>query len=147
MTPTIPSSAKYRIYASALNALNLDDHTSIYVSDVRTLRRMVRDHRSRGADAEKTLLTWPSVRAGEERNIFPFQEQANVMFNSSLLYELNVLKPAAQPLLERVDRDSPVYGEAMRLLEFLSFLAPCPTTYIPLNSIIREFVGGSCFED
>lgn len=146
LTPAIPADAKFRIYASALNPLNLDNHTSIYVSDVRTLRRIVRDARTRGADAERTLTLWPSVRAGEERNIFPFQEQANVMFNSSLLYELNALKPQAQPLLERVDRDSPVYGEAMRMLDFLSFFVPLGDAYIPQNSIVREFIGGSCFE-
>jgi len=146
MTPSIPASGKYRIYASALNALNLDNHTSIFVSDVRTLRRMVRDSRTRGANADKTLTMWPSVRSGEERNIFPFQEQADVMFNSSLLYELSVLKPHAQPLLELVDRDSPVYGEAMRMLEFLSFFAPLGESYIPPNSIVREFIGDSCFE-
>lgn len=146
MTPAVPAESKYLVYASALNPLNLDDHTSIYVSDVRTLRRMVRDHRSRGADAERTLLSWPSVRAGEDRNIFPFHEQADVVFNSSLLYELNTLKPLATPLLQQVDRESPVYGEAMRMLEFLSFFAPAEPTYVPQNSIIREFIGGSCFE-
>ena len=146
MTPSIPAAGKYRIYASALNPLNLDNHTSIFVSDVRILRRMVRDSRTRGANADRTLTMWPSVRAGEERNIFPFQEQADVMFNSSLLYELSVLKPHAQPLLELVDRDSPVYGEAMRMLEFLSFFAPLGETDIPPNSIVREFIGGSCFE-
>lgn len=146
MTPAIPAAEKYRIYASALNPLNLDNHTSIYVSDVRTLRRMVRDNRTRGADAEKTLTMWPSVRAGEERNIFPFQEQADILFNSSLIYELSVLKPHAQPLLEQVDRDSPVYGEAMRMLEFLSFFAPLGEALVPPNSIVREFIGGGCFE-
>lgn len=146
MTPSIPADAKYRVYASALNPLNLDDHTSIYVSDVRTLRRLVRDNRSRGTDAERTLATWPSVRNGEEKYIFPFQEDADVVFNSSLLYELNVLKPFATPLLQQVDRDSPVYGEAMRMLEFLSFFAPVEPTFVPANSIIREFIGGSCFD-
>lgn len=146
MTPSIPADQKYRIYASGLNPLNLDNHSSVFVSDVRTLRRMVRDNRTRGANAEKTLVTWPSVRAGEERNIFPYQEEADVMFNSSLLYELNVLKPHAQPLLEQVALDSAVYGEAMRMLEFLTFFAPLGDAYIPQNSIVREFIGGSCFE-
>lgn len=146
LTPAIPESHKYRIYASALNPLNLDNHTSIYVSDVRTLRRMARDNRTRGADAEKTLTSWPSVRAGEERNIFPFQERADVMFNSSLLYELHALKRHVQPLLEQVDRDSAVYGEALRMLDFLSFFTPIADTYIPQNSIVREFIGGSCFD-
>lgn len=146
LTPDVAVDAKYRIYASALLPLNLDNHTSIYVSDVRTLRRMVRDNRTRGADAERTLQMWPSVRAGEERNIFPFQESADVVFNSALLYELNALKPHVQPLLEHVDRESTVYGEAMRMVEFLSFFKSLTATYIPPNSIVREFIGGSCFE-
>lgn len=146
LTPAIAADEKFRIYASALCPVNLDNHTSVYVSDVRTLRRLVRDHRTRGADAERTLQLWPSVRAGEDRNIFPFQESADVVFNSALLYELNALKPQAAPLLEHVDRESGVYGEAMRMLEFLSFFKSLPPTYIPPNSIAREFLGGSVFD-
>lgn len=146
LTPAIADDAKYRIYASALCPLNLDNHTSVYVSDVRTLRRLVRDNRTRGADAERTLQMWPDVRVGEDRNIFPFQETADVIFNSALLYELNALKPHAAPLLEHVDRESSVYGEAMRMLEFLSFFKSLPATHIPATSIVREFIGGSCFD-
>lgn len=146
LTPQIPADRKYKIYVSALTPLNIDRHSAVYVSDVRTLRRIIRDHRSRGKSAETTLVGWPSVREGEERYIFPHQEQADVMFNSSLLYEINVLKPYAEPLLEQVDRDSPVFAEANRMLKLLRFFRPTWDTYVPANSIIREFIGDSCFE-
>lgn len=146
MTPAIPPSAKYRVYCSSLTPLNMDDHTAIFVSDVRTLRRIIRDARTRGKSAEGTLTMWPSVRAGEERHIFPYQEHADVMFNSSLLYEMNALKPHVQPLLEAIDRESPVYVEASRLLKLLRFFRPASERYMPANSIIREFIGGSCFD-
>ncbi len=146
MTPAIPSEAKYRVYCSSLTPLNMDDHTAIFVSDVRTLRRIIRDARTRGKSAEGTLTMWPSVRAGEEKHIFPYQEHADVMFNSSLLYEMNALAPHVQPLLEAIDRDSPVYVEASRLLKLLRFFRPASERYMPANSIIREFIGGSCFD-
>nr|NLI51237.1 nucleoside kinase [Propionibacterium sp.] len=146
MTPDIPPEAKYRVYCSSLTPLNMDDHTAIFVSDVRTLRRIIRDARTRGKSAEGTLTMWPSVRAGEEKHIFPYQEHADVMFNSSLLYEINALQPHVQPLLEAIDHDSPVYVEASRLLKLLRFFRPASERYIPANSIIREFIGGSCFD-
>lgn len=146
MTPSIPPEAKFRIYCSSLTPLNMDDHTAIFVSDVRTLRRIVRDARTRGKSAEGTLQMWPSVRAGEEQHIFPFQEHADVMFNSSILYEMNALQPHVQPLLEAIDRESNVYVEASRLLKLLRFFHPAPERFIPANSIIREFIGGSCFD-
>lgn len=146
MTPAIPPEAKYRIYCSSLTPLNMDDHTAIFVSDVRTLRRIIRDARTRGKSAEGTLTMWPSVRAGEEQHIFPYQEHADVMFNSSLLYEMNALAPHVQPLLEAIDRDSPVYVEASRLLKLLKFFRPASERFMPPNSIIREFIGGSCFD-
>lgn len=146
MTYSIPKDHKYKIYVSALTHLNLDNHSSVYVSDVRTLRRIIRDNRSRGADAETTLLSWPSVRKGEEKNIFPYQEEADVMFNSALLYEINVLKKYAEPLLEEINRESPVFIEANRMLKLLRFFQSAEDRYIPQNSIIKEFIGGSCFE-
>ena len=146
LTPSIAMSAKYRIYVSALTPLNMDDHTAIFVSDIRTLRRVIRDQRTRGRNAEETLRMWPSVRAGEARYIFPYQENADVMFNSSLLYEINALKPYAEPLLENINHNSSEYVEAARLLNLLKFFQPASERFMPGNSIIREFIGGSCFE-
>ena len=108
---------------------------------------MVRDHRTRGASAKRTLEMWDSVRRGEEKNIFPFQEQADIMFNSSLAYEISVLKPYVEPLLFSIKEEAPEYQEAKRLLKFLEYFLPCGTEYIPVNSIMREFVGGGCFRD
>ncbi|AFS78844.1 phosphoribulokinase/uridine kinase [Gottschalkia acidurici 9a] len=146
LTPTIPKESKYKIYVSALTQLNLDNHNSMYVSDVRTLRRMIRDNRSRGNDAETTLIGWPSVREGEEKNIFPYQEEADIMFNSTIIYEMSVLKKYAEPLLKEIKSDSPAFTEATRILKLLRFFQDLDEKYIPQNSIIREFIGGSCFE-
>ncbi len=146
MTPSIPKEHKYKIYVSALTHINLDNHTSVYVSDIRTLRRIIRDNSHRGMSPEATLLAWRSVRDGEEENIFPYQEEADIMFNSSLLYEINVLKKYAEPLLEEITDNSPVYIEANRILKFLRFFKSADEEFIPQNSIMREFVGGSCFE-
>lgn len=146
MTHSVPKENKYKIYVSALTQLNLDNHNSLYVSDVRTLRRMIRDNRSRGSDAENTLLMWPSVRAGEEKNIFPYQEEADVMFNSTIVYEVSVLKKYAEPLLEAIPLESPAYTDASRMLRLLRFFQVLDESLIPDNSIIREFIGGSCFE-
>lgn len=146
MTHSVPKENKYKIYVSALTQLNLDNHNSLYVSDVRTLRRIIRDNRSRGSNAENTLLTWPSVRAGEEKNIFPYQEEADVMFNSTIVYEVSVLKKYAEPLLKAIPVESPAYTEAARMLKLLRFFQDLNESLIPDNSIIREFIGGSCFE-
>lgn len=142
----IPPDRIFRIYVSALTALNLDRHNRIPTTDVRLLRRIVRDASSRGYTAQDTLDRWESVRRGEKRNIFPFQENADIMFNSSLAYELAVLKTYAEPLLRQVDIDSPRYIEAKRLLAFLGWVRPTSTEFVPDDSLLREFVGGSILE-
>jgi uridine kinase len=148
LTASISRENKYKIYVSALTQLNIDDHNRIPTTDVRILRRIVRDNMSRGRNAEATILSWPSVRAGEEKNIFPFQEEADTMFNSTLVYEISVLKKYAEPLLKNIDKSSPAYLEAKRLLIFLGYFKEAgeeSEEVIPKNSIIREFIGGSCF--
>lgn len=146
MSETLPVESKYKIYISALTTLNVDEHNRIPTTDGRLLRRMVRDARTRGASATRTIQMWPSVRRGEEENIFPFQESADAMFNSALIYELAVLKPFAEPLLYSVKPTEPEYHEAKRLLKFLEYFLPVDTANLPNNSIVREFVGGSCFK-
>lgn len=147
LTSSIPKGRKFKIYVSALTNLNLDHHTRISTTDVRMLRRMIRDNQFRGHDARATIERWPSVRRGEHRHIFPFQEDADVMFNSTLVYELAVLKPLAQELLEDITPVDPQYSEARRLLRFLShFYEVTNWDAIPCNSILQEFIGGSCFE-
>lgn len=141
----LPEESKYKIYISALTSLNIDEHNRIPTTDVRLLRRMVRDARTRGADARRTIQMWPSVRRGEEENIFPFQESADAMFNSALIYELAVLKQFAEPLLFGIKRGEPEYYEAKRLLKFLDYFLGVSSESLPNNSICREFVGGSCF--
>ncbi len=143
---TLPKESKYKIYISALTQLNIDEHNRIPTTDGRILRRMVRDARTRGATAQRTIQMWPSVKRGEERNIFPFQESADVMFNSALVYELAILKQYAEPLLFGIPRDSMEYEEAKRLLKFLSYFLGTSSEGIPYNSIIREFIGGSCLK-
>ncbi len=145
MTPSVSKEHKYKIYVSALTQLNIDNHNSLFVSDVRTIRRLIRDARTRGRTAEETLLTWPSVRAGEEANVFPYQEEADMMFNSTIVYEMNVLKKHIEPLLKEIPRDSLAYIEANRILKLLKFFKSIDEECIPPNSIIREFIGGSCF--
>ena len=147
LTSSIPKGRKYKIYVSALTNLNVDDHTRIPTTDVRLLRRLVRDAQFRGHSARETIARWPSVRRGEERHIFPFQEDADTMFNSTLVYELAVLKNHAEPLLAAIHSDVPQYSEARRLLRFLSHFHPMSSTEdIPKNSILKEFIGGSSFE-
>ena len=146
LTNEIPEDAKYRIYVSALNQINLDEHNRIPSSDGRLLRRIVRDAMTRGNDARETISRWDSVRKGEEDNIFPYQEEADIMFNSALIYELSVLKLYAEPLLFSIDTTCPEYPEAKRLLKFLDYFLPVPGENIGHNSILREFIGGSCFE-
>lgn len=143
---TLPVDSKFKIYISALTQLNVDEHNRVASTDGRLIRRMVRDYRTRGASAKKTLSMWESVRRGEEKNIFPFQEQADVMFNSSLAYEISVLKPYVEPLLFSINEEEPEYYEAKRLLKFLEYFVVCQPEYIPINSILREFVGGGCFK-
>jgi len=145
LTSTIKREDKFKIYVSALTSMNIDDHNRIPTTDARFIRRIVRDYQFRASSAEDTIKRWPSVRRGETRNIFPFQEEADVMFNSSLIYELGVLKVFAEPLLSKIDRSCREYSEAKRLLEFLGNFLPIDHKEIPNNSIIREFIGGSVF--
>lgn len=142
---TLPKESKFKIYISALTQLNIDNHNRIHTTDLRLLRRMVRDARTRGNSAEDTLARWASVRRGEEKNIFPFQEGADEMFDSSLIYELAVLKQYAEPLLFGIPQTSPYYSEANRLLKFLNYFLPMPSDDVPKNSLVREFIGGNCF--
>ena len=141
----LPEESKYKIYISALTNINIDEHNRIPTTDGRLLRRMGRDARTRGADARRTIDMWASVRRGEEQNIFPFQEDADAMFNSVLIYELAVLKQFAEPLLFQIDKGEPEYYEAKRLLKFLEYFLGVTSESLPNNSLCREFVGGSCF--
>ncbi|MBR2950795.1 MAG: nucleoside kinase [Lachnospiraceae bacterium] len=145
MSYSLPAESKFKIYISALTCLNVDEHNRISTADGRLLRRMVRDARTRGTNARQTIAQWPSVRRGEEENIFPYQESADAMFNSTLIYELCVLKQYAEPLLYSIRRGDAEYFEAKRLLKFLDYFVGVSSDNIPYNSIVREFVGGSCF--
>lgn len=142
---SLPRESKFRIYISALTPLDIDEHNCLPTTDSRLLRRIVRDARTRATTAGETIAMWDSVRRGEEKNIFPFQEKADVMFNSALIYELAVLKQYAEPLLFAIEKDCPEYVEAKRLLKFLDYFLPVPSEQISTNSILREFIGGSCF--
>jgi len=146
MSYSLPAQSKYKIYISALTTLNVDEHNRIPTTDNRLLRRIVRDARTRGASAARTISMWPSVRRGEEKYIFPFQEEADAMFNSALLFELAVLKQYAEPLLFGIKKGEPEYYEAKRLLKFLEYFLGISSEELPKNSLCREFVGGSCFE-
>ncbi len=145
MTEQLSDSSKFKIYISALTSLNIDQHNRISTTDGRLIRRIVRDARTRGNLAQDTIAMWESVRKGEERNIFPYQEEADVMFNSALLYELSVIKQYAEPLLFAISHDAPEYQEAKRLLKFLDYFLGVSGESVPNNSILREFIGGSCF--
>lgn len=145
MSYALPGESKYKIYISALTTLNIDDHNRIPTTDGRLLRRMVRDARTRGSSAKRTIQMWGSVRRGEEENIFPFQEGADAFFNSASIYELAALKQYAEPLLYDIREDEPEFYEAKRLLKFLEYFLGVSTEALPNNSIVREFVGGSCF--
>ncbi len=145
MSYTLPKESKFKIYISALTQLNIDEHNRISTTDGRLIRRMVRDARTRGSSAQRTIGMWPSVRRGEDRYIFPFQEEADVMFNSALIYELAVLKPYAESILFGIPKDVPEYVEAKRLLKFLDYFIGVSSEEIPKNSLMREFVGGSIF--
>ncbi len=143
---SLPRESKFKIYISALTQLNIDEHNRIPTTDGRLIRRMVRDARTRGTSAKETIAMWPSVRRGEEDNIFPYQEDADCMFNSALIYELSVLKQYAEPILFGIDRNCKEYQEAKRLLKFLDYFLGVSSENIPNNSILREFIGGSCLK-
>ena len=143
----IPRAKKYKIYISALTELNIDNHNRVSTTDNRLLRRIIRDNRTRNNNVEHTLKSWDSVRKGEEKYIFPYQDDADFTFNSALIYEIGVLKTYVEPLLYSVPQDSPYYEEAKRLIEFLRLFLPIPADVIPQDSILREFIGGSCFHD
>ncbi len=144
-TSSMPDESKFKIYISALTSLNIDDHNRIPTTDGRLLRRIVRDARTRGNSARSTIAMWPSVRRGEEKYIFPFQESADAMFNSALIYELAVLKQYVEPLLYRIEKGEPEVYEAERLLKFLEYFQGIDSQNVPANSICREFIGGSYF--
>ncbi len=146
LTPQLAKENKFKIYISALTQLNIDEHNRIPTTDGRLLRRMVRDARTRGTDARQTIGMWSSVRRGEEENIFPYQEEADVMFNSALIYELAVLKQYAEPVLFGIDRDCEEYIEAKRLLKFLDYFIGIDSKNVPTNSLLKEFIGGGCFD-
>ena len=145
LTRELADENKFKIYISALTQLNIDEHNRIPTTDGRLLRRIVRDARTRGANAQRTIRMWQSVRRGEEKNIFPYQEEADVMFNSALIYELAVLKPYVEAQLFAIDRDCPEYQEAKRLLKFLDYFVGIGSENVPTNSLLREFIGGGCF--
>ena len=146
LTAQIPQDCIYRIYASALTTLLLDNHNYVPTTDNRLLRRIIRDHKYRAVSAQETIRRWPSVRAGENRWIFPYQEHADAMFNTAMLFELAVIKRQAEPLLEQVPESCPEYAEAYRLLKFLRYIRPIPEDQIPPTSLLREFLGGSSFK-
>lgn len=142
---SLPRESKFKIYISALTQINIDEHNRIPTTDGRLIRRIVRDNRTRGTKAKDTIAMWPSVRRGEDENIFPYQGEADVMFNSALLYEMAVLKQYVEPVLFGIDKNCKEYTEAKRLLKFLDYFVGVSSDEIPKNSILREFVGGSCF--
>ncbi len=146
LTYRLAKENKFKIYISALTQLNIDEHNRIPTTDGRLLRRMVRDARTRGTSAKQTIAMWPSVRRGEEENIFPYQEEADVMFNSALIYELAVLKQYAEPILFGIERDCEEYLEAKRLLKFLDYFVGIGSEHVPTNSLLKEFIGGGCFQ-
>lgn len=147
LVPQIAPESLFRVYVSAVAQLRLDRLMRVPTTDTRLIRRIVRDGRERGSDAQRTLVQWPSVRRGEERYVFPYQENADAMFNSALPHELAVLKPLAEPLLRQVEPDSPQYPEARRLLLLLNWIYPCSSELVPEESILREFIGGSVVAD
>ena len=145
LTPNIATENKFKIYISALTQLNIDEHNRIPTTDGRLVRRMVRDARTRNTTAKETIAMWRNVRRGEEKNIFPYQEEVDEIFNSALVYELAILKQYAEPLLFDIKSDEPEYHEAKRLLKFFDYFLGVSSDNIPKNSILREFIDGSCF--
>ena len=146
LTAQIPKEQKFRIYASALTTILLDNHNYIPTTDNRLLRRIIRDNKYRGVSAQETIRRWPSVRHGENKWIFPYQENADAMFNTAMLFELAVIRGQAIPVLEQVPENCVEYAEAYRLLKFLRYIKPIPEDQIPPTSLLREFLGGSSFE-
>jgi uridine kinase len=147
LTAEVSDELKYRIYIAALTSVSIDDLTRVPTTDNRLIRRIVRDYEHRAHTAEATIRRWQSVRRGEDRHVFPYQEQADVMFNSALIFELCVLREYAKPLLHEVPDTVPEYAEARRLLRFLDLFVPAPADELPPTSILREFVGGSSFDE
>ena len=147
LTKSVSNDRKYKIYISPLTGLNIDDHNRLNTTDNRTLRRMVRDNLRRGRDASSSLESWWRVRDGETKYVFPYQDKADIVLNTSLIYEMSVLKVYAEPLLFSVKEDDPNYSEALRLINILRMILPMPSASIPLDSIMREFIGNGCFED
>jgi len=146
LTLSVDRRYKYKIYISPLVQLNIDNHCHVHTSDLRKLRRIIRDSRTRGYTASQTLHMWDSVEKGERRNIYPYQDEVDVVINSSLVYEIGVLKVYVEPLLFCVDEQDSVYPEALRLINFLRNFLPIPSDEVPNDSVLREFIGGSCFE-
>ena len=146
LTMSIDKSQKYKIYISPLTQLNIDNHSHIHTSDIRKLRRICRDNKTRGFGARETLRMWPDIKAGERENIFKFQDSVDMVVNSALIYEVGVLKTYVEPLLFNVNEDDPEYPEALRLINFLRNFLPIPSDDVPSNSVLREFIGGSCFK-
>jgi uridine kinase len=146
LIPDIPTESTYRVYVSALTTISLDNHNWIPTTDNRLLRRIIRDYNYRGYSAQDTISRWPSVRAGEDKWIFPYQENADAMFNSALIYELAVLRMHVEPVLMSVPQNAPEYTEAHRLLKFLKYFTPIQDKEIPPTSLLREFLGGSSFK-
>ena len=147
LTPSIPNTDKFKIFISPQAQINLDDHNPVSLTDLRLLRRLVRDKKFRGAPAEETFSMWPSVRAGEFKWIYAHQEGADFVFNSYLPYELPVMKNYAMPLLTAIDKDSPYFMIAERLIRMLKYFVALEDTWVPSNSLMREFIGGSCYKD
>jgi uridine kinase len=146
LTAQLPDKSKFKIYVSALTTILLDNHNYIPTTDNRLLRRIIRDYKYRNYSAEETISRWPSVRAGEDKWIFPYQENADVMFNSALLFELAIIKDYAEPILRRVPNSRPEYSEAYRLRKFLEYFVPLQDKELPPTSLLREFLGGSSFK-
>ena len=143
---SIDKSQKYKIYISPLTQLNIDNHTHVHTSNIRKLRRICRDNKTRGFGARETLRMWPDIKEGERENIFRFQDDVDTVVNSSLIYEIGVLKTYVEPLLFNVEEEDPEYPEALRLINFLRNFLPIPSDDIPSDSVLREFIGGSCFK-
>jgi len=147
LTKTISEDQKYKIYIAPLTQLNIDNHTHIHTTNIRKLRRIVRDNKTRGFGARETLRMWPDIKAGEKENIYRFQDSVDTVINSALIYEVGVLKTYVEPLLFNVNEEDPEYTEALRLINFLRNFLPIPSDDVPPDSVLREFIGGSCFKD
>ena len=146
LTMSVDKNQKYKIYISPLTQINIDNHSHIHTSDIRKLRRIIRDNKTRGFGARETLRMWPDIKSGERENIFKFQDSVDTVVNSALIYEIGVLKTYVEPLLFNVNEDDPEYPEALRLINFLRNFLPIPSDDVPSNSVLREFIGGSCFK-